>query len=203
MVKCQAISFLFVGILPFTAHASDKHDHKHDHDHHHHSHEAHVHGAWELFAALDDAQLSVTVKGPIVDMLGFEAAPANDQERKAVADLAATLQTSEAMVSLDQRAGCTLSAPVIVALPEGFKAKADEDHSHDHDHKHEHEHDIHKSDIELTYAFTCTAPQRLITIALTGFTTFSGIETVDAVFLSDSKQAAHRLERRSQVWKID
>ena len=154
-----------------------------------------------MFAALDDAQLSVTLKGPIVDILGFEAAPASDQERQAVAALADRLKTVEVMLSLDQRAGCELSAPVAVALPEGFSsehAHGDKDGAHAHD-----AHDIHDSDVELTYDFVCASPARLGAITMTGFETFPGIETVDAVFLSDGKQAAHRLERRSQVLQIN
>ena len=217
MVKLGTSVFLCAALSSFAATAAgpeddhQHHNHEH-HDHQHHNHEAHVHGAWEMFAALDDAELSVTVKGPIVDMLGFEAAPANDQERKAVADLAARLEAPDVMVSLDQRADCKMSAPVVVNLPEGFSpgaAKKDEhhdhehDHGHDHDHEHDHDHDIHDSDLEVTYAFTCAAPRRLGAITLTGFTAFSAIETVDAVFLSDDRQAAHRLERRSQVLTID
>lgn len=209
MVKFGTALMLVTALPTFAAYAEEPHDH--DHDHQHHSHEAHVHGAWEMFAALDDARISVTVKGPIVDMLGFEAAPASDEERKAVADLATLLNAPETMVSLDQRASCELSAPVEVNLPEGFSAGEVKEHEHHDDghhdgehHAHDHDaHDIHDSDIEVTYVFTCAAPGRLGAITLTGFTTFSDIETVDAVFLSDDKQAAHRLERRSQVLTID
>ena len=202
MAERSTTIILFASLASFAANAADPHDH----DHHHHSHDAHVHGAWELFAALDGADLSVTVKGPIVDVLGFETAPASERERQAVTDLTAFLETPEAMVSLDQRAGCRLSGPVAVNLPEGFStetAKADEDHDHAHDNDHDHGHDIHKSDVELTYAFTCNAPKRLNAITLTGFTAFPELKTVDAVFLSDTKQSAQRLEPRSHVLRID
>lgn len=208
MVKLRTTAFLFVALSYFAAHAAEAHDHGHDHDHEHdhddhdhdhdhdhHSHGAHVHGAWELFAALDGAQLSVTLKGPIVDILGFEAAPANDQERQAVAALADRLKAVEVMLSLDRRADCDLSAPVAVALPESFSSEH-ADHAHG-------DHDIHDSDVELTYGFVCQSPARLGAITMTGFEAFPGIETVDAVFLSDGKQAARRLERRSQVLQID
>ena len=197
MVKLRTTAFLFVGFSAFAANAGESHDHHH----HHHSHDAHVHGAWEMFAALDGAQLSVTVKGPIVDILGFERRPASDQERKAVAALTDRLETVEAMLSLDQRADCALSAPVAVALPEGFSsesAQAGKDEAHAHG-----DHDIHKSDVELTYDFVCKSPARLGAITMTGFETFPDIETVDAVFLSDGKQSARRLERRSYVLQID
>ena len=208
MVKLGTTAFFFAGIASFTANAADPHDHDHDHnghdhnhDHHHHSHGAHVHGAWELFAALDGAQLSVTVKGPIVDILGFETRPASDQERAAVVALTERLEPAESMVSIDPRANCALTAPVAVALPKGFAGedeKADDDHAHTHDH-----HDIHDSDIELTYTFTCQSPNRLNAITITGFGHFPEIETVDAVFLSDDKQVAHRLEDKAQILHID
>ncbi|MHA7871770.1 MAG: ZrgA family zinc uptake protein, partial [Hyphococcus sp.] len=56
-------------------------------EHSHRAHDAHVHGTWELFAALDDTQLSVTIKGPLLDVLGFEHAPTNDAERDTVQEI--------------------------------------------------------------------------------------------------------------------
>jgi hypothetical protein len=199
----------------------DDHEH-HDHEHHddehhedeHRAHGTHVHGTWELFAALDDAQLSVTVKGPIVDVLGFERPPADETERAVLREVKDRLDTPETMLSLSDRAGCALSGPVQIKLPEGYSSETPkeddpEQQSHDHDHgertdgEHHADHDIHASDLEVSYVFECGSPARLAEITVNGFSSFSAIENVDAVFLGDGTQAARRLVRNAQTLKIE
>ena len=237
------------------------------------THKAHIHGAWELFAALDGNELSITMSGPLVDLLGFENRPASAEEKAAVENLQTRLSAPEAILTLDKRAGCTLSGPVAITMPEGYAVQAaapddgahdeheHEDHEHDHDHEHEHEHehedhdhdkhegheehehehedkdhdhdehehdhedheeheheghehkdhenhdhsahDQHASDVDLSYTFVCKAPKRLGAVMITGFNSFPAIETVDAVYLSDQKQTAHRLTRNAQSLKIN
>ena len=123
------------------AYAGEHHDHDHHDDHDHRAHDVHVHGTWELFAALDDARLSVTLKGPLIDVLGFETVPDTDEEYSAVVRLKDQLKSSESMFTLDGRARCELSEPVAIVLPEGFStetARRADDKAHDHDDKKEH-----------------------------------------------------------------
>lgn len=124
-----------------SAWAEEDHD-----DDHHQSHEAHVHGAWEMFAALDDARLSITIKGPAVDVFGFEAVPTTDEERATVLKMASQLQAAETLLNVDDRARCALSAPGAVKLPDGFphpesNADAGGDEGHDEEHAEDHEDD--------------------------------------------------------------
>ncbi len=141
MVDYRRIALLFAS--PFALAAGAAHaEEQHDHDHR--AHEAHVHGAWELFAALDDARLSVTLKGPLVDVLGFETFPDSDEERGAVANLREKLKSSEVMVTLDGRARCELVSPAAVVLPAGFPTEDGESASSDaHDHGEHDDHDHH------------------------------------------------------------
>lgn len=217
MVDVRMFAFLATAsacIVLNAAYADETHNHGHHHKHH--AHEAHVHGAWELFAALDESQLSVTMKGPIIDVLGFERLPADEQERAAVETLKDQLGEFELMFTLSDRAGCSLSEPVQTFLPAGFvqEMKSDDPGSHEHnntthgqDHaenKHHHEsHDVHASDVEINYVFDCTAPSRLTEINVIGFDSFPSIESIDAVFLGDATQIANRLGRNSQILKID
>ena len=250
MVKRRAVAYAIYAFAPLVgltaAHGEpdgQSHEGNHDHDSEHRQHDVHVHGAWEMFAALDDDQLSVTVKGPLVDLVGFESAPETDEERASLSALTKRLEKPETMVALDKPARCALSAPAVVTLPEGYVlASADEeDHDHDdheghdHDDHDEHDHDEHDhdehdhdehdhddqdghddehgddhanhevrhSDIELTYVFDCDKPARLEAITVTGFASFPKMETVEAVFLSDSAQTARRLEPNTKTLQID
>lgn len=199
---------------------------------HHHdatrAHEAHVHGAWELFAALDDSRLTVTMNGPIVDLLGFERLPETEEEHAAVRALEDRLSTPQALFAIDERAQCTIVKPVNILLPEGFAkeganseiktAHRSGEHSHDKehdDHEHEkghghheheeghHDHDIHDSDLEVSYIFDCRSPTKLREITSAAFEAFPSIETVDAVFLGDNAQKAQKLTRNSKTLQID
>ncbi len=201
------------------ARAEEPHDH---HAHEHHTHEAHVHGAWELFAALDDKQLSVTVKGPLIDVLGFERRPADEKEYAAIEELKARLDQPELLFALGGGPDCALSEPVRVLLPEGFsvehaehesdahkadKHKASHDHDHDHDahdgDAHHADQDVHTNDLEVSYVFQCQSPERLRAITSTAFESFPSIETVEAVFLGDGAQKALRLTPDANTLRID
>ena len=118
----------------------------HSYDHKPKTQEAHVHGAWELFAALDDKQLSVTVKGPVVDVVGFERPPIDENEHTALKELHTQLIKPETLFLLSERAGCSLSEPAQIAWPEGFSTDPpshEDDHEYEHDDDHHSDHDGH------------------------------------------------------------
>lgn len=191
--------------------AGDDHDHEGhagEHRSDHRAHDAHIHGTWELFAALDGRQLSLTVKGPIFDLVGFEHAPSSTAEREAFQDAQDRLGAPGTLFSLDGRAKCALREPAAIALPDGF-ADAFDDERNNADHRghngegaHD-DHNVHASDVEVSYIFECQSPSRLRTILVTGFDAFPAIENVDAVFLSDAKQAAQRLTRGAHTLTLD
>lgn len=210
-------SLLFF-IAPFAVAVGGASAEEHD-EHDHRAHDAHVHGTWELFAALDDSQLSITIKGPLIDVVGFEHAPATEDEHNAIQQMRSRLAAPELMLSLTERATCTLSEPVQINLPQGFPQvdmhegenheqepdKEADHHGHDEheDEAHHADHDVHTNDLEVTYAFDCQSPARLRAITMTGFDAFPAIENVDAVFLGDAKQVARRLGRGTQTLAIE
>ena len=188
----------------------DNHDHDegHNHDKDHRAHGAHIHGSWEMFAALDGAQLSITIKGPLIDAIGFERTPETEEERTAIRDLQSRLITPEVLLTLDEKAKCVLSGPAQIFLPDGFTQHDidnSEEKSGNHD-QHAHEDNenknTHTNDLEVTYSFECQSPSRLGVITMTGFDTFPAIENVDAVFLGDAKQIANRLVRSERTLAI-
>lgn len=111
--KMRVLLFLTaVSFINIRAHAREDHDH--------HAHEAHTHGAWELFAAIDGKQLSVTMKGPLVDVIGFENQPTDEEDYAAIEKLKSSLRAPQSMFAINTRAGCAISQPVEIFLPEGF-----------------------------------------------------------------------------------
>ena len=180
----------------------------------------HVHGEWELFAALDDDVLTISITGPIVDAVGFEHPPASASEHEAVKKFSQDLADISAALNVNAAANCTLTGALDLDLPEGYatedahhhEASHTDDHDdhsdhddhdeHDHDdHDHE-EHDLHDSDVTLTYKLACAAPRRLDSIEVRLFDSFPAIEEIDAVFLSDDAQESRHLRKGANIFRI-
>ncbi|MEM6539480.1 MAG: DUF2796 domain-containing protein, partial [Pseudomonadota bacterium] len=61
---------------------------------------AHVHGAWEMFAALDAKALTVTFTGPLADVAGEEHPYGSPEEDGAIDRLRSELSEVEALVGM-------------------------------------------------------------------------------------------------------
>lgn len=186
-------------------HADEEHD---DHDAHHsdEAHDqgagsAHVHGAWSLFAAIDDDTLSVTLTGPLQDVLGFESKPNTSEEREAVEVLLRDLSEAERLITPDPRGQCDLADSVDIDLPEGFVASEtdagahdghDDDGHEDDEHDDHGDHD-HTADVDINLTYTCGDPDRLSELQVGIFSMYPSIETVESVFLGEAGQVAARL----------
>lgn len=98
---------------------------------------AHVHGAAELDVAVDagSGAALVVLSGAAYNFLGFERAPASDEERAAIDAAYAAFEL--APVAFPAAAGCTLATVDIEAKRGGH------DRSHRHDHGGDHDHDGH------------------------------------------------------------
>ncbi|MEO1016001.1 MAG: DUF2796 domain-containing protein [Pseudomonadota bacterium] len=243
---------LLVGVLAGWGAWADAAEPKdHDHDEHKkaakdHAHaegdapeartaEAHVHGAWELFAALDGESLNVTIMGPLADLAGVEHAAGSPEETAALSALRAELADLDPIVSIGASAKCRLPSPAeIQRTSDSVHHVDDDDHDHDerddgdhdeghddpdtdhaedhdadHEGDHDGDHDVHEdhgehgADVEITYAFVCSAPNRLNALRVDAFKAFDGVETIDAVFLGDAKQVAARLTPANATLVID
>ena len=209
-------------LIPFTlTPAAFADDEDHD-DHNHHNHEAHVHGAWELFSAMDENELSLVLKGPLVDLVGFEHKPKSDEEKEALHSLHARLSSLSSLVTVDEKARCSEAKPAKIEIPhfadhathekhddhdehedhDHHNHEGDETHAHHSTHDHEkHEASAHTDNVEVHYSLKCASPKQLKMIEVTAFTNFPQITTVEAVYLSDQGQAANKLTPRSPKLK--
>lgn len=179
------------------------------------SHGAHVHGTYNLFAAVEGDQLAVNVSGPMYDILGFEHAPETEAEEAAISALKQKLMT-ENLVRLDPAAGCILKDSPKIIFPEGYEDPDhdeeghdhDEDHAHDeaHDHGEDHAHDAdhgddehdegegnHGDNADITYSFSCSDLSLLGSLTFTGFAQFPDIKEIEAVLLTSDQQIAAEL----------
>ena len=222
MTILKHASFIFAPIMAISMVPALAEDYDHDHGDHEQeaAHEPHQHGAWSMFAALDQSRLEITLSGPLADVLGFEHLARNDAQRDAIAGLPKAFMSHDTIVSMSKQANCEMTAPSTLTLPDGFVQSAaqrndadepedggDHDHDHDHEHEHEHEHDEdheeHSANFEVRFVFDCAKPNRLRTITVNAFEQFSSIQTVDAVVLSDHGQSAARLSKNTRAVTIN
>ena len=168
-----------------------------------HHHEAHVHGEAELQIVLEGQALQIQLKSPAANLVGFEHAPRNDEQKDKVKDAQAALNDAGALFSFTN-ADCTLSSQESDfgdLVEESHDDHHDED---DHDSHHEDEHDSHHDDdehdeshteITSTYRFECDDAENLTGLSTTLTSRFEGMETVNVQWIVSSRQGAAELSK--------
>ncbi|MEZ9785582.1 zinc uptake protein ZrgA [Vibrio breoganii] len=124
-------------------------------------HSAHVHGSVEFNIAQDGQDLLVEILAPGADVVGFEHAPSNDEQRKALEKAVAKLNAADSVLKMSPAAGCELSTAQVSHTLGGDEGHDHSDHEgHDHDEHHDdhtdhadhadhhdgHDHDSHDHD---------------------------------------------------------
>jgi len=106
-------------------------------------HDAHVHGEVELNIAQDGQELLIEITAPGADVVGFEHAPENDQQKQTLAQAVKTLNSANLVFSLTQAADCQLSHYSVSHTLEDKHGEHDHDEHHDHKGHDDHDHDEH------------------------------------------------------------
>lgn len=105
-------------------------------------HEAHVHGHVELNIAQDGHELLMEITAPGADVVGFEHAPENDEQKVILNKALETLNHADTLFTLAPAAHCHLEQAFVKHTLGGEHEEHDhDDHAgHDHDKHDEHEH---------------------------------------------------------------
>mgnify|MGYP001552526716 FL=1 len=180
-------------------------------------HGSHVHGIAEMNVVLDGKNLIIEMISPAANITGFEHAPKNEEQERAIHEAAELLKDGEKLLLLDKKAECQLHEAVVKSelLDEREKHGEHEHeghkdvHQHDdhesekHDHKdahhhddedgHEHDDEMSHSEFELTYHFECEKPERITKMEIELFSKFSGFEKIDVQLLTPKGQTAVEL----------
>lgn len=115
----------------------------------------HQHGVGELDVALDGATLELELRSPAANLLGFEHAPRNAEERARLTRLQEQLEQPQILFGVPAAAGCRLAASELDS-----PLFASHGQAHGHDHGHAGEAGAH-SEIHARYRFDCATPQAL------------------------------------------
>lgn len=150
----------------------------------------HVHGAAALQIAIDGKEVEVTLTSPLESLLGFERAPRNDKEQKAVQKMMEQLNNSAGWLIPSAAARCTPAKPQIHAPALDSKQHKPHDHG-----KHGEEH----AELEAVISFQCAEPAALRTMEVRLFEAFPHLRRLQAEVAAPGKQAAAKLTRERSV----
>jgi hypothetical protein len=141
------------------------------------AHRAHVHGVADLDVAVDGGRLSVALTAPAADVVGFEHAPRNDEQRKAVAVAEQLLESHAELFAMPPAARCRfLSVEVTVPWAGGA---AEGDHA----------------DFLARWEFDCAEPAKLAFLDVRIPTKLAGDLRLRATVLDERGQRQAELTR--------
>jgi len=135
-----------------------------------------------LGVAVEKARISITLDSPLDNLLGFERAPRNDDEKQRAAALLARLKAADTLFRIDPAAGCKLATVEIDAplLGQG-STPADANSAH--------------ADLEADFEFTCTDGSKAGFIEAGLFEAFKRMQRIEAQIVGPKGQAKAVLKR--------
>jgi Protein of unknown function (DUF2796) len=157
----------------------------------HREHGPHVHGVAQLNVALDGNVLWIELNSPAMNIVGFEHAPQNAEQKAAVGDATATLKDGARVFGTSASAGCRLAEAKVtsdIEHPETEHHDAADEHAEEDEHAGE----AH-SEFQASYRFDCTAPDALKQLDVHLFELFPGTEEIEAQVISGARQTAAEL----------
>jgi hypothetical protein len=188
-MKPLIFTLLMISQVVLSSVFADKPQHEH-----HREHEAHVHGHVSMNMVLDGRQLLIEIESPAANIVGFEHQPSTHEQRDAVSKVIENLKKAGEHFSFPQAAQCELVSADIESELIAVQ------HGHD---QHAHEKKVHgqqeavHSEFEMTYAFTCSQPEKLDYIEVLLSKTYPGIERILVQYLTPAGQGGTELEEDS------
>jgi hypothetical protein len=157
----------------------------------HREHGPHVHGVAELNVALDGNVLWIELSSPTVNIVSFEHAPQNAEQKAAVRDATETLKDGERVFGTSADASCRLAQAKVTTDIE-HPGTEHHDDADEHGEEEEHAGEAH-SEFQASYRFECAAPDALKQLEVHLFDLFPGTEEVEAQVISGGRQTAAEL----------
>lgn len=161
-------------------------------DERHAEHGAHQHGHGSLEIAIEKGTISLDLRMPGSDIVGFEHAPATEHEKKAVEDAKKRLADPLLMFGIPPDAGCrTTEVDVHVHAGDHDDDQGEQKTPAASEPKHEH------SNFHAKYTLTCTAPQAIKSLDIALFAAFAGAQELDVIAVSEKGQVKAEASRKA------
>ncbi len=151
----------------------------HGSDAHHHSQQPHVHGQGIITVVREGELLQVELVAPAGDVVGFERAPASDEEKRHVRDALALLEDPGAIIRAE---GGTCRLVEVSAL------SPEDSLGHHDNHSGGDGHDRGHWDVRVTHSFQCSRGERLRYLEVGVFAQFPDFERITVQWVVDGAQ---------------
>ncbi len=176
--------------------AGGKHDHKHDDTR---QLGAHEHGRGSLGIAIEGNTVSMELKAPGADIVGFERPAKSKKEKAAVEAAKKKLAAALKLFVPPADAGCKLtSAKVELEIEDAHGGDAG---GKKHDHGHDHKDDSH-SEFHAQYGLTCSAPERLTGLTFDYFKAFKGANALEVQVIGPKGQTKYDVTRKKPALEL-
>ena len=173
------------------------------------SHGAHEHGTAAVDLVVEGSDVLVNFASPLYNLVGFEHAPRDDEDRDAIAVARALLEDPANLVLLRAEAACA-----VVELDVHWEVASAEEEAHDHDEAGEHgahddddhgddahdaedAHEEEHADVTVAIRYRCDHPDRLDALDITGFESFERLSEVELRAVGPGGAVAQSPERES------
>jgi Protein of unknown function (DUF2796) len=147
---------------------------------------AHQHGVAKLDVAIDGQRIDFELEMPLDNLVGFERAPRNADEKRRVDAAIASLRAADALFRIDPAAGCTLRevnlSSAVLKLGDAASAAApapDDGHA----------------DIDADIGFDCKDATAARQVQLGLFNAFSRLQRLEVQVATPKRQFKRSLKR--------
>ena len=160
---------------------------------------AHAHGRAKLMVATDGRLLTLEFESPLENLVGFEHAPRNEQQRTALLRMSETLEKADGLFVPTVAARCVLQSvklesPVLDALsPRADAAKGKPAAKAAGDKKAAHGAGEGHAELEGIIVFRCENPDQLRDLDVKLFERFVGLKRLDVAVATAKGQKSVRL----------
>ena len=173
--------------------------------------EAHQHGQAELRILLEANLVEMELESPAFNLVGFEQKALSPQEKKAVKNAVAFLESPARLIAFGGSACSPKAIQIDVSSvinkedEHGHEDANDHEAEHDHEtehqhedeheeeHSHEHETETRHADIIARYSFSCENKSDLSYIEVNFFRVFPGLEKIKAFWVGEKGQGTMEL----------
>lgn len=157
---------------------------------------AHQHGHGSFEMAIEKSTVSINLRIPGDDIVGFEHPPANDKEKAAIEAAKKKLADALTLYGIPAAAGCKVDDSNVHT--HGYKADDDNHADHKHDEKPEkatqakegekHDHDHKHGSFHAKYTLTCAKPSAITALNFKFFASFPRSQELEIVAVSEKSQ---------------
>ncbi len=166
--------------------------------------DSHEHGVTIVNIAQENGVLELELEAPAMNVVGFEYAPTNADQKQAVNDALALMKTADKMFALNPEAECSLeSATAEHIVEDGHDVHGDE-HETDHD-DHDDEHaDKESGHAEFIgqYRYVCQQPDKLAQLKAVLLESFPLTNEVEASYVGPQNQNFKTLTTNKPVLQV-